>query len=144
MLKPTEPSTSPSSGEIFALVTAPGALPAFMPYLEQIASGSSGRYAAEDIAGLISTGDMHLWCMAGAKLKAVIVTEFITWPRRRGLTIFGAVGADPKSWMQHVPVLAEFAKANGADLLCGWMRKGYGKITGWRETHRLYELELGD
>ena len=86
---------------------------------------------------------MQLWCIADeTAVNAVLVTEFIRWPRRLGLTIFGAVGRNPKAWLFHVKHLENFARTNGADLLCGWMRKGYGRVTGWRETHRLYERDL--
>jgi|TARA_R100000951_G_scaffold20775_1_gene17337 hypothetical protein len=101
----------------------------------------------EDIYAAILAGHAQLWVIVSEDtLKAVLVTEIIQHPRSRILKIMHVAGIDMSMWIDEaLGTMKRFAvdmdcDRVSADARLGWLK--HAPKHGFKETHRVYEMEL--
>jgi hypothetical protein len=136
---------------LLPLYVAPADWPVFAerlrPHLAKMAEGSGGRYAAEDLPGLIEGGHFQLWLVLdGADIACALLTQIMQYPRLRALRAVGVVGHRPLRWTQMLSAVEKAARAHFGcvkmEALCNPRHVCLLRTGGWREFHVLLEKDL--
>ena len=126
--------------------------PLVRPLLAE-ACARTRRFTADDVIDWIGEGKMQLWCVlaggmaARPRVKAVCVTEILSYPRRTVLSVPVLVGEDRDEWLSHLDVLSRWARAQGCAEIEAMARPGWGRVlapAGFKTTHIRIEKELSD
>ncbi len=133
---------------------APGDWPAWAyrlkPQLAFMASGSGGRYVADDIDAALWSGRMRAWVAErDGEVACLLVTETIEYPRFKALRLVGFVGGLEADWLPHCPWLEEQAREMGCSRLEALHLPKLGRALAawspeWRVFHTLSEKRLCD
>lgn len=111
------------------------------PHIEAALEYSQGTHTADDVLEQISTGELQLW----PGQNSVVVTQIITFPRKKVLHIFLA-GGNQKELKEMDPYVVQWAKDQGCTALTftgrlGWARSEMRDI-GFELTHVMMSKEI--
>ena len=125
----------------------PTAWRAVVEHVDRANARSGGRYSSKATLHALMSGRMQLWTVEkGGRTLSCAITELITYPT--GLTVCSLVavtGQHRHEWTDAWRNIAEWAKGHGALRLESWARPGWSRVMkkdGWKETHRLIEVEI--
>lgn len=110
-------------------------------HIEAALEYSQGTHTADDVLEQISTGELQLW----PGQNSVVVTQIITFPRKKVLHIFLA-GGNQKELKEMDPYVVQWAKDQGCTALTftgrlGWSRSEMRDI-GFKQTHVMMSKEI--
>jgi len=110
-------------------------------HIEAALEYSQGTHTADDVLEQISTGELQLW----PGQNSVVVTQIITFPRKKVLHIFLA-GGNQKELKEMDPYVVQWAKDQGCTALTftgrlGWSRSEMRDI-GFELTHVMMSKEI--
>ena len=110
-------------------------------HIEAALEYSQGTHTAEDVLEQISTGELQLW----PGQDSVVITQIITYPRKKVLHIFLA-GGNQKELKGMDPYVVQWAKDQGCTALTftgrlGWARSEMRDI-GFELTHVMMSKEI--
>lgn len=111
------------------------------PHIEAALEYSQGTHTADDVLQQISTGELQLW----PGQDSVVITQIITYPRKKVLHIFLA-GGNQKELKEMDPYVVQWAKDQGCTALTftgrlGWSRSEMRDI-GFKQTHVMMSKEI--
>lgn len=111
------------------------------PHIEAALEYSQGTHTADDVLQQISTGELQLW----PGQDSVVITQIITYPRKKVLHIFLA-GGNQKELKEMDPYVVQWAKDQGCTALTftgrlGWARSEMRDI-GFELTHVMMSKEI--
>lgn len=111
------------------------------PHIEAALEYSQGTHTADDVLQQISTGELQLW----PGQDSVVITQIITFPRKKVLHIFLA-GGNQKELKEMDPYVVQWAKDQGCTALTftgrlGWARSEMRDI-GFELTHVMMSKEI--
>ena len=101
---------------------------------------TKGTHTLDDVCLALMGGNLKLW----RRPDAMVITEFVTYPRRKVLHHF-LVAGDLGQVIDMQPEIIEFARRNGCDALTGVGRPGWARVTerhGWQMQDRYCTLDL--
>ena len=121
-----------------------GIWPDVEPHLERCVPHSEGELETEDFHQLLANGEMQLWlAMEDEEILAAMVSQIVSYPRKRILRIIAIGGGEMKRWLPFLPGLEEWALENGATGLECWGRKGWLKILDdWKCSYHVLTKDL--
>lgn len=117
----------------YAISAVPGqhvadAWPVVAEMIDSAAEQAWG-YNSADVLSRIATGECTLWIIEhDMNIKGALVTEFVSYPRCRALSIWMLGGSDFRYWKQCIASLESFAKYNGCDFITCMARPGLMKL----------------
>jgi hypothetical protein len=121
-------------------------LPVLGGWLALACAESRGRFEPEDVISAARKGEFQIWVVADAeKVRALIVTRILTYPRTRVGEVLAVVGEGVHEWVHHIAILEAWAKANGCSALVPIARPGWEKVLkplGYAKTHVFLEKAL--
>ena len=141
--------------------TAPAELPALWRCIRDRIAGccerSGGKYEPVDVLRNVLTGRMQLWLALdersdsgeppseAAGIKALALTEIVSYPRLVVCKLLACTGEDAGRWIGLLAEIEVWAKERGCSVLepiCrpGWERRL--KPIGYRKTHVVLEKSL--
>lgn len=122
--------------------------PQVVGYIEDALVYTYGRYEAEDILEQLIDGNQLLWiAFEGSKIKGVVVTRFIYYPRKKYLGCPIVSGDEFDTWkLPMLDTLQMWASDNGCEGLeatarLGWARKF--KSDGYEALWQTFQLPAG-
>ena len=117
-----------------------------VPLIEAALKYSEGEVIPEDLVQPIKTGKMQLWVAMSGGVIAAMITEIITYPRKRVLrviTIAGKDGRGMSKWYGFLPLIEGFALSNNCSSLEAWTRKGMAKkLKDWEHKYMVITKDL--
>jgi hypothetical protein len=115
-----------------------------LPHIQAAVDHSEGELEANDVFAPLCMGDMQLWVVVdGDAICATLVTEIITYPRKRILRILSLGGRGLRKWYYLFPEIEKFAVAQGCDTIEAWARKGFEKmLPDWKSSYQVLTKEL--
>lgn len=104
--------------------------------MQRLLEMQGGLYSFEDIVELIKAGELQSFCSD----ETWIVTRIDNFPRKRVLNIFLVVGDMDKAKAME-PVIIDFAKEVGAEMLTAYGRPGWERVAseGWNSRYVMYD-----
>lgn len=117
------------------------------PYMEKAAEYTYGRYTSDDIYDSLKEYDHQLWvAFDGGKIKGAVVTNIITYPKRKVLCMSFCGGVELKEWKgPMLELLKKFAKDVGCDGIEATARRGWAKVfenDGYKGHWVTFELPI--
>jgi hypothetical protein len=117
------------------------------PYMEKAAEYTYGRYTSDDIYDSLKEYDHQLWvAFDGGKIKGAVVTNIITYPKRKILCMSFCGGVGLKDWKDPMlELLKKFAKDVGCDGIEATARRGWAKVfenDGYKGHWVTFELPI--
>lgn len=119
------------------------------PFIEEAAAGSNGKFLVIDITQLLLKEEWRLWtARENGRIKAVLITHFVSYPRLKCCELMAAVGVDREANM--LPFMADieaWAKTAGCKLMQPIARPGWERVLkplGFVKTHVMLEKRLDD
>ena len=114
------------------------------PHIERCVPHSEGELEVEDFHQLLANGEMQLWiAVDDQEILAAMVTQIVSYPRKRILRIIAIGGGEMDRWLPFLPGLEEWALENGATALECWGRKGWLKILeDWKCSYHVLTKDL--
>lgn len=113
------------------------------PLVNKALATGRGELWACDVLTLLLSGDMQLWAaFDGQTVKAICITEIVTFPRLKICRFAYAAGSDMRVWAQHLDTVKAWAKAHGCQEIWGGGRKGWSRILGVEPTYYTCALKL--
>ena len=109
-------------------------------HLAKSAVYTYGRYTVDDIKDTLTDYDHHLWiAFEGSVVKGAVVTNVVTYPRKKCLGMIFCGGVDVDEWKNPmIAILQAWAFDQGCDSIeCtgrpGWVKilKGNGHSAAW-------------
>ena len=87
---------------------------------------------------------MQLWlAMEDEEILAAMVSQIVSYPRKRILRIIAIGGGQMDRWLPFLPGLEEWALENGATALEAWGRKGWLKVLeDWKCSYHVLTKDL--
>ena len=116
--------------------------------MEGAAKRTFGRYTASNIYDRIADQGDQLWVAFDENkvIKGAVVTNVITYPQRKLLSMTFCGGVDLKEWKDPMlDLLRRYAKDIGCDGIEAVARKGWAQIfkdDGYKERWVTFELPL--
>jgi hypothetical protein len=100
------------------------------PFMDKAADYTFGRYTADDIYDSIMDYDHILWvAFGGGKIKGAVVTNTVTYPKRKLLCMSFCGGEDLHEWKAPMlELLQRYARDTGCDGIEATARRGWAKI----------------
>ena len=114
------------------------------PHLEAMSPHSEGELEVEDFHQLLANGEMQLWlAMEDEVILAAMVSQIVSYPRKRILRIIAIGGGEMGRWLPFLPGLEEWALENGATALECWGRKGWLRVLDdWKCSYHVLTKDL--
>lgn len=116
-------------------------------FLEEAAAGSNGKFLAGDISRFLLKGEWRIWTARDqGRLKAILITRFMHYPRLKCCELLAAVGVDREENM--LPFMADieaWAKSSGCQLLQPIARPGWERVLkplGFVKSHVMLEKKI--
>jgi hypothetical protein len=122
--------------------------PYALPWIEDAAKRSRGRFEASDTYKALVERDQQLWIsINGGSVEACCVTEIVSYARKKYCRILIGTGRNREHWQEFATVIEEWAKSQGCHGIESIARKGWWKVfsaifTGWSLTHVFIEKEF--
>ena len=113
-------------------------------HLVSMTPHSEGELEPDDFYEAISEGEMQLWIALEEKeLLASMVTQIVTYPRKRVLRIISISGDDMYKWIDYIPTVEDWALSLGCTSLECWGRKGWLKVLkDWKCSYHIITKDL--
>lgn len=115
-------------------------------FVEKAADYTYGRYTADNIYDMVKEGDYQLWIAFNGQIKGAVVTNIMTYPQRKLLSMQFCGGEELKEWKDPMlSLLRRFAKDTGCDGIESTARPGWAKIfqdDGYSANWVTFELPL--
>jgi len=104
----------------------------------------SGRYTVADIYAAIGNKKMVVFVLyQGDEATAVCVTEIISYPAKKAISIVIMVGKRRHEWLHYLKHIEAFGRDRGCQIIEAWARPGWERVlTDWSKTHVLLEKDL--
>lgn len=108
---------------------------------QMMAAGSNGRWELSDIVNQILAREQQVWVsLNDGVIEAVLLTEIVTYPRRKALRFSSCVGKNWRNWAHFHAQIEEWGKAQGCNLFEVYApRKWRHCFPDYREFHILME-----
>lgn len=105
------------------------------PHLEPSVAMSRGRFEIDDVGILCAHGYMQLWVATrDERVIGAMVTEIVTYPRKRAARVVFAGGTHLRSWYRLASEAVEdWGRSWGCTALEAFGRKGWGRLVGAEE-----------
>lgn len=116
--------------------------PLVEPLLQKAIDRSLGEYLSGDIYGFLINQEMQLWIAGTDGIDAAMVTQIVTYPRKKFCNVVLIGGANLKSWIDSQPILLEWAKEQGCTAVRSTGRRGWHRVLGWKEAYTVSTKEL--
>jgi hypothetical protein len=121
--------------------------PKIESFLEKAADYTYGRYTVDDIHDSIVEYDHELWvAFEDDKIKGAVVTNFVTYPKRKMLCMSFCGGVDLKDWKDPMlALLQRYARDTGCDGIEATARRGWAKVfqlDGYESNWVTFELPV--
>jgi hypothetical protein len=112
-------------------------------------TGGIKNYLPEDILKFLQAKDMQCWVLLKqTTVLAFIITEILTYPRRKVLNIFaggakkGLLSKDFKTGLKMHKTLWQFARKYNCEAIQTQGRAGWARVTRPSRQWALYEWEI--
>jgi len=117
------------------------------PLVKVALKHSEGELLSEDLHPFLKEGEQQLWvAMEDGSIIACMVTEVISYPRKRILRVITIGGKDGKGidkWYGFLPMVEGFALKAGCSSLEAWTRKGMArKLKDWNHSYMVITKDL--
>ena len=114
------------------------------PLLDKVKEHTEGELETDDFLEPLTHGDMQLWMATEeSDVRAVMVTQIITYPQKRVLRIISLAGEDFEEIRSFQEMIEGFAIKLGCTALEMWGRKGWKKLLpDWKDTYIVYTKDL--
>ena len=114
------------------------------PLLEKVKEHTEGELETDDFLEPLTHGDMQLWMATEeSDVRAVMVTQIITYPQKRVLRIISLAGEDFEEIRSFQEMIEGFAVKLECTALEMWGRKGWKKLLpDWKDTYIVYTKDL--
>ena len=117
-----------------------------VPLIDAALKYSEGEILPEDLVQPLKTGKMQLWVAMSGGVIAAMITEIVSYPRKRVLrviTIAGKDGHGMSRWYGFLPLVEGFALSNSCSSLEAWTRKGMAKkLKDWEHKYMVITKDL--
>lgn len=118
-----------------------------LPFIENSAAFSDGKYSASDIYENIRNQYMQLWVVFNIKgdVCAAVVTQIISYPQQKRLCIMFCGGLDIHKWLHLIDLIFDFGRAKGCSSIEIYGRPGWEKILkdyGFKKIHTVVKVDL--
>jgi len=118
-----------------------------LPFIEKAAEYTYGRYSVDNLYDMVKEGDHQLWvAFEGAEFKGTVLTNIMTYPKRRVLCMGFCGGEELSVWKEPMlALLRRFAKDMGCDAIEAFGRPGWAKIfknDGYQAKWVTFELPI--
>lgn len=126
---------------VAAILVEPAAIDLWLPRIaSRIARVATDRYSLADVIGAIRAGRVHLWVMVSADaVVALLLTEFVDYPRQRACRFVGCVGKDWRTWMHVFDDIRAWARDQGCARMEAMAPAKYRHmLTGYKIDHVLF------
>ena len=110
------------------------------PWITDALEYANGTHLFDDVAAMIVAGQLQLWPAP----RGCLVTEIVTYPRKRIFNVFLAGGELDQLLDMHED-MKRWAKAQGCTVATLHGRRGWTRTlaeNGWRETLTTMERDL--
>lgn len=119
------------------------------PFAEKAAKYTYGRYTANNIYERVKDDNYQMWiAYDDAVFKGLVVTEIVTYPQRKLLSMHFCGGIELKEWKDPMlKLLQRYGKDMGCDGIESVGRPGWGKVfekDGYKALWVTYELPIGE
>jgi hypothetical protein len=114
------------------------------PLLEKSTPHSEGEMDAEDMFPILLSGEMQLWvAIENKEIIAAMVSQIITYPKKRVMRIISIGGADMEKWMPNFPLFENWALNLGCTSIEAWGRKGWLRVLDdWKCSYHIITKDL--
>ncbi|PVX77165.1 hypothetical protein [Paraburkholderia unamae] len=116
------------------------------PWIAAACKRNRGKYDENDIRIGLLEGEDQLWIWRTETAYAIGITRLCNYPKQRVCTIRIVTGTNAAEWQdQAMPVIRQWAKANGCAAMELCARKGWArrlKKQGFEMTHVYLEVAL--
>lgn len=111
-----------------------------------IVERSKGRMTERGLLDEILAAETQLWLSyRDGKPEAVVLTEIVNYPDTRTCKLFAVTGHNRKNWVGFLPVIEEWARAQGCKAMEAFARPGWERdLPDYKRTHVLLEKDLSD
>ena len=117
-----------------------------VPLIDAALKYSEGEILPEDLVQPLKTGKMQLWVAMSNGVIAAMITEIVTYPRKRVLRVITIAGKDGRGmsrWYGFLPLVEGFAISNNCSSLEAWTRKGMAKkLKDWEHKYMVITKDL--
>ena len=114
------------------------------PLMDAALKHSEGELLTEDLVEHLDNEDLRLWvAMLDNKVIAAMITEVITYPRKKILRIITLAGKDMELWYDFLPSIEGYAVSKQCSALEAWTRKGMTrKLKDWKHSYSVITKDL--
>ena len=115
-----------------------------IPHVKAAELHSEGELTPEDFFEILMKDDMQLWvAVESGELLASMITQIITYTRKRVLRIISIGGDEMERWIKFLPLVENWALKVGCTSLECWGRKGWLKILqDWKCSYHIITKDL--
>jgi hypothetical protein len=112
--------------------------------LMELSQNGERELSIDDFFESLMEESMHLWiALEGKELLACMITQFATHPQKRSLRIIFLGGEGMDKWIDHMPMVEDFALMNGCTSLEVWGRKAWLRILkDWECKYHIITKDL--
>lgn len=102
-----------------------------------------GHYLHSDVLAAHIGGAMTVWVSATDAVEAVMVTQLLTYPRKRICHVPWIAGKNLHSWAREfIDKVEQYARATGCQRMTGAYRRGWVRVAGYRDAGSLLYKDL--
>lgn len=113
------------------------------PLVNKALATGRGELWACDVLTLLLSGDMQLWAaFDGQAVKAICITEIVTFPRLKICRVAYVAGSGMRAWLGEIDLIKAWAKSHGCQEIWGGGRKGWSRVLGWEPGYQTCALKL--
>jgi len=114
------------------------------PLLEKSAPHSEGEMEAEDMFPILLSGEMQLWvAIENKEIIAAMVSQIISYPRKKVMRIISIGGSDMEKWMPNFPIFENWALNLGCTSIEAWGRKGWLRVLDdWKCSYHIITKDI--
>lgn len=144
--KPTELSSSSSSGEYFVRGILAEHLDTFWPmaepYIKRALDHANGEVDHHMLKTYIANRDMQLWMVANkTRVVGAVTTEIVIYPRKKIIRVVTLAGNHFQEWFPAIEAMIEaYAIAHGCEGCEVLVRPGFTKKLGSHKFRKVYEM----
>ena len=115
-----------------------------VPLLDKALTHSEGELLSEDLAKHLDSGDLRMWvAMQDNEIIACMITEIITYPRKKIVRVITLAGRDMSMRYDFLPMLEGYAIRHECSALEAWTRKGMTrKLKDWKHSYDIITKDI--
>ena len=113
------------------------------PLVQKALEYSGGKYHSDDILNGIANQDMQLWVAYDDRIKTIMVTEILNYPRKKvcGILIVAGERIDDLLWVDEITT--KWAQEQGCDAIEFYGRAGWErKLKNYYKVHTVMRKDL--